>query len=40
MAKPWFQKDGPQGLPVMMDKMFGMTNIHKKVGSKIVEFER
>ncbi len=24
---------------VMMDKMFSMTNINKKVGSKIVEFE-
>jgi sulfide:quinone oxidoreductase len=37
MAKPG-QKMGEKAL-VMMDKMFGMTNINKKVGSKIVEFE-
>ena len=37
MAKPG-QKMGPKAL-VMMDKMFKMTNINKKVGSKIVEFE-
>ncbi len=37
MAKPG-QKMGPKAL-VMMDKMFGMTNINKRVGSKIVEFE-
>ncbi|NEW61585.1 FAD-dependent oxidoreductase [Sulfurovum sp. bin170] len=37
MAKPG-QKMGPKAL-VMMDKMFGMTNINKKVGSKITEFE-
>jgi sulfide:quinone oxidoreductase len=37
MEKPG-QKMGPKAL-VMMDKMFGMTNIHKKVGSKITSFE-
>jgi len=37
MAKPG-QKMGEKAL-VMMDKMFSMTNINKKVGSKIVEFE-
>ncbi len=37
MAKPG-QKMGPKAL-VMMDKMFGMTNINKRVGSKIIEFE-
>ncbi|NOZ90802.1 MAG: FAD-dependent oxidoreductase [Epsilonproteobacteria bacterium] len=37
MEKPG-QKMGEKSL-VMMDKMFGMTNINKKVGSKIVEFE-
>ncbi len=36
MEKPG-QKMGEKAL-VMMDKMFGMTDIHKKVGSKIVEF--
>ena len=38
MEKPG-QKMGDKAL-VMMDKMFGMTNINKKVGSKIVEFEK
>ena len=37
MAKPG-QKMGEKAL-VMMDKMFGMTNINKKVGSKITEFQ-
>ena len=37
MAKPG-QKMGEKAL-VMMDKMFKMTNINKKVGSKITEFE-
>jgi len=37
MAKPG-QKMGEKAL-VMMDKMFGMTDIKKKVGSKIVSFE-
>jgi sulfide:quinone oxidoreductase len=37
MAKPG-QKMGEKAL-VMMDKMFGMTDINKKVGSKIVSFE-
>jgi len=37
MAKPG-QKMGEKAL-VMMDKMFGMTNISKKVGSKITSFE-
>jgi len=37
MEKPG-QKMGDKAL-VMMDKMFGMTNISKKVGSKIVAFE-
>lgn len=37
MEKPG-QKMGSKAL-VMMDKMFGMTNIHKKVGSKITSFE-
>jgi sulfide:quinone oxidoreductase len=37
MEKPG-QKMGDKAL-IMMDKMFGMTNINKKVGSKIVEFE-
>jgi sulfide:quinone oxidoreductase len=37
MAKPG-QKMGEKAL-VMMDKMFGMTNINKKVGSKIVSFD-
>ncbi len=37
MEKPG-QKMGPKAL-VMMDKMFGMTNISKKVGSKITSFE-
>jgi sulfide:quinone oxidoreductase len=37
MAKPG-QKMGEKAL-VMMDKMFKMTNIHKKVGSKITAFE-
>jgi len=37
MAKPG-QKMGEKSL-VMMDKMFGMTNISKKVGSKITSFE-
>jgi len=37
MEKPG-QKMGPKAL-VMMDKMFGMTNINKKVGSKITSFE-
>lgn len=37
MEKPG-QKMGPKAL-VMMDKMFGMTNIAKKVGSKITAFE-
>lgn len=36
MEKPG-QKMGEKAL-VMMDKMFKMTSIHKKVGSKIVEF--
>jgi len=36
MEKPG-QKMGEKAL-VMMDKMFGMTNIKKKVGSKITEF--
>ena len=38
MEKPG-QKMGDKAL-VMMDKMFKMTNIKKKVGSKIVEFEK
>jgi len=38
MAKPG-QKMGEKAL-VMMDKMFGMTDINKKVGSKITEFEK
>jgi len=37
MAKPG-QKMGEKAL-VMMDKMFSMTNINKKVGSKITSFE-
>jgi len=37
MEKPG-QKMGDKAL-VMMDKMFKMTNIHKKVGSKITSFE-
>jgi len=37
MAKPG-QKMGEKAL-VMMDKMFGMTNISKKVGSKITSFD-
>ncbi|HFS82516.1 MAG TPA: sulfide:quinone reductase, partial [Epsilonproteobacteria bacterium] len=37
MEKPG-QKMGEKAL-VMMDKMFGMTNISKKVGSKITAFE-
>ena len=37
MAKPG-QKMGEKAL-VMMDKMFGMTDIKKKVGSKIVSFD-
>ncbi len=37
MAKPG-QKMGDKAL-VMMDKMFGMTDINKKVGSKITNFE-
>jgi sulfide:quinone oxidoreductase len=37
MEKPG-QKMGDQAL-VMMDKMFKMTNIHKKVGVKITKFE-
>ena len=37
MEKPG-QKMGDKAL-VMMDKMFRMTNIHKKVGSKITSFE-
>jgi len=37
MEKPG-QKMGEKAL-VMMDKMFGMTNIDKKVGSKIMSFE-
>jgi len=37
MEKPG-QKMGSKAL-VMMDKMFGMTNINKKVGSKITSFE-
>jgi len=37
MAKPG-QKMGDKAL-VMMDKMFGMTNISKKVGSKITSFD-
>jgi len=37
MEKPG-QKMGDKAL-VMMDKMFGMTNINKKVGSKITSFE-
>lgn len=32
------KKMGPKAL-VMMDKMFGMTNINKKVGTKITSFE-
>ncbi len=38
MEKPG-QKMGEKAL-VMMDKMFGMTNISKKVGSKITSFEK
>jgi len=38
MAKPG-QKMGEKAL-VMMDKMFKMTNINKKVGSKIVSFDK
>ncbi|GIT99360.1 NAD(P)/FAD-dependent oxidoreductase [Sulfurovum sp. TSL1] len=38
MAKPG-QKMGEKAL-VMMDKMFEMTNIQKKVGSKITHFEK
>lgn len=38
MEKPG-QKMGKQAL-VMMDKMFKMNNIHKKVGSKITHFEK
>ena len=38
MEKPG-QKMGDKAL-VMMNKMFGMTNIHKKVGSKITAFEK
>ncbi len=38
MEKPG-QKMGDKAL-VMMDKMFGMTNINKKVGSKITSFEK
>jgi sulfide:quinone oxidoreductase len=38
MAKPGM-KMGENAL-VMMDKMFKMTNIHKKVGSKITSFEK
>ena len=38
MEKPG-QKMGDKAL-IMMDKMFKMTNIKKKVGSKIVEFEK
>ena len=38
MEKPG-QKMGAKAL-VMMDKMFGMTNISKKVGSKITSFEK
>ena len=38
MEKPG-QKMGENAL-VMMDKMFKMTNINKKVGSKIVEFQQ
>jgi len=38
MEKPG-QKMGDKAL-VMMDKMFSMTNINKKVGSKIVAFEK
>ena len=37
MEKPG-QKMGEKAL-VMMDKMFKMTNIHKKIGSKITHFE-
>ena len=37
MEKPG-QKMGPKAL-VMMDKMFGMTDINKKVGSKITNFD-
>ncbi|MEY3090305.1 MAG: hypothetical protein RL113_621 [Pseudomonadota bacterium] len=37
MEKPG-QKMGEKAL-VMMDKMFGMTGIHKKVGAKITQFE-
>lgn len=37
MEKPG-QKMGPKAL-VMMDKMFNMTNINKKIGSKITHFE-
>jgi len=37
MEKPG-QKMGPKAL-VMMDKMFGMTSINKKVGSKITNFD-
>jgi len=36
MAKPG-NKMGEKALP-MMDKMFKMSNIHKKVGSKIIDF--
>ena len=38
MAKPG-QKMGEKALP-MMDKMFKMSNIHKKVGSPIAAFEK
>ncbi len=38
MAKPG-QKMGEKAL-TMMDKMFKMTNIHKKVGTKITAFEK
>ena len=38
MEKPG-QKMGEKAL-VMLDKMFKMTNIHKKVGSKITHFEK
>ena len=37
MEKPGIKMG--HGAVAMMDKMFEMTNIHKKVGSKIVEFE-
>ena len=37
MEKPG-QKMGPKAL-VMMDKMFKMTNVNKKIGSKITHFE-